>query len=189
MKKLISGLFFLFVAMSLQAQNLTWNIKFLQGKNRESVPVSRPVRMETGESFFITLNPTTDCFCYVVCYDAEKQIAVLKNERIKGGDEIFLDEIELTEPSGTETLYVIMSVERQAKLESLIQAFNNQPNSQQNKNNLYNEVINLQNTVSKLGEPASSFIASGGTSRGLTPEQVTQFSGKNIYVRPISIRH
>ena len=189
MKKITASLFFIFITICLQAQNLSWDIKFLQGKNRESVPISRPVRMETGDNFLISIKPAIDCYCYVVCYDSDQRISVLENKFIEGGIDIRLGPIDITAPSGNEMLYVIISLERQTMLESLIKTYNSNPNLQQNANNLYREVVNLQNTASGLGEPASSFIPSGGTSRGGTEEYATRFSEKNMYVRPIIIRH
>jgi hypothetical protein len=187
MKKLTICVVFIFTAVCLQAQGFSWDIKFLQGKNQESVSIARTIRMETGENFLITIKPDSTCYCYVVCYDSERQIFVFKNELITGGSEIYLG-TEITDPPGTETLYVIMSLEKQTKLESTIQTFNNSA-SQQNANNLYKEVVNLQNAASALGEPAPVFIPSGGTTRGSSEEYTNRFSGKNLYVRPISIRH
>jgi len=193
MKKITAFLIVLFsVFLSLHAQSLTWEIKFLKGNPQESVPVSRQIRMETGETLQLTIQPEIDCFCYVIFYDSERQISVLRNAPIQNGVEVKIGPFELEEPSGVETFYVIMSLARQSNLESLIQAFNANSNSRQNANNLYNEVANLQKSASNLGEPASSFVASGGTTRGTPGETAhfaTRFSGKNIYVRAITIRH
>jgi len=194
MKKIAVMFVFFTAGFCLYAQTFTWDVKFLKGKEKESLPISRQIRMETGEVFLITVMPETDCFCYVVFYDSSREITVIRNAPLIGGIEIDIGSFQLEDPSGTETFYVIMSLERQKKLESLIQAFNGSPNSRQNANNLYNEVVNLQKAASNLGEPASSFIASGGTTRGgladaVQQAQVTRFSGKAVYVRAITIRH
>jgi hypothetical protein len=188
MKKLTMCVVFILTAVCLQAQVFSWDIRFLQGKKRESVSIARTIRMETGEDFLIAIKPDSNCYCYIVCYDSDREISVFKNEFITNGNEIFLDPVQITDPPGTETLYVIMSFERQTKLESLIQTYNSSA-SQQNANNLYREVVSLQNTASALGESAPSFIPSGGTTRGSSEEYTNRFSGKNLYVRPISIRH
>jgi hypothetical protein len=193
MRKIIFIFFFLYIGASLQAQNLSWDIKFLKGAAQESIPISRQIRMETGEIFLITIKPETDCFCYVVFYDSSREIFVLRDAPITGGVEVNVGPFELEDPPGVETIYMIISMNRQTDLEKLIQAYNSNPNSRQNANNLYHEVVNLQTTVSNLGEPASSFIASGGTTRGASNNaqqtQVTRFSGKTMYVRAITIRH
>ena len=189
MKKFVVLFVFITTAVCLQAQTLTWDIKFLKGRERESVPINRQISMNTGQVFLLSISPASDCFCYVVCHDSDRQIAVLYDGQLKGGNEKTLGPIEITFPSGTETLYVIISQTRQTKLEGLIQAYKNNLSSRQQANNLYDEVKNLQKTASGLGEPANSFIPGGGTTRGNTQENVTRFSGKNMYVRAITIRH
>jgi hypothetical protein len=144
--------------------------------------------MENGEDFLITVIPAADCFGYIVYYDSNREILVLHDGPMNGRNEVHFGPFEVEEPPGTETLYVIMSLERQTKLEGLIQTFNSNQ-SRQNANNLYREVVSLQNTASGLGEPASVFIASGGTARGEYEEYATRFSEKKMYVRAISIRH
>ncbi|MDR0312826.1 MAG: DUF4384 domain-containing protein [Treponema sp.] len=188
MKKLTTVFFFLAAATCLYAQTFSWDIKFLQGSSQESVAISRTIRMDTGENFLITITPALDCFCYVVLYDSSREIFVLHDRPLRGGATIYLGPFQIEDPPGTETLYVIIGIERQTRLEGLIQSFNIN-GSRVNANNLYREVVTLQNTASGLGEPASSFIVSGGTSRGSTEEYVTRFSGKDMYVRAITIRH
>jgi hypothetical protein len=189
MKKTAAIFVFFTTGFCLYAQAFAWDIKFLRGKEQESVPISRQIRMETGETFLITIKPEADCFCYVVFYNSERQISVLRDAPITGGIEINLGPFKLEDPAGTETFYVIMSLERQKNLESLIQTFNNGANSRQNANNLYREVINLQTAVSDLGEPVSAFIASGGTTRSGTEIYATRFTDKAMYVKAITIRH
>jgi hypothetical protein len=193
MRKVIFVFFFLYIGVCLQAQNLSWDIIFLKGTAQESVPISRQIRMEPGETFLITIKPETNCFSYVVFYNSSRNIFVLQDTPITGGVEVNVGPFELEAPPGVETIYVIIGMNRQTDLEKLIQAYNSNPNSRQNANNLYHEVVNLQTTVSNLGEPASSFIASGGTTRGTANNalqtQVTRFSGKTMYVRAITIRH
>ena len=188
MKKLITVCMFVFTVVWLQAQTLTWDIKFFKVETWETLPINQIIRMETGENFTISITPASDCYAYIFCYDSERDIAVILNELLKGGNETYLDRFEVGGAAGTDTFYVIMSLARQTRLESLIQTFSSNP-SQQNGNSLYREVVSLQNSSSGLGEPASTFIASGGTSRGSSVEYATRFSEKNMYVRAISIRH
>jgi len=189
MKRTITICCFIFATACLQAQTLSWDIKFLQGRKRVSVPISRPIKMETGDDFLISIKPDSDCYCYVICHDSARKIFVLENKFIKGGIETYLMPIDITDPQGTEILYVIMSLEREQKLESLIKTYNDNLSSIQHGENLRQEIARLQSVVSDLGQPASSFIPGGGTSRGSTQEYVTRFSEKNIYVNTIIIRH
>ena len=189
MKKNILTIIFIFSAICLQAQDLSWDIKFLKGRERESVSISQIIRMETGEVFQINITPDSDAFCYVMAYDSGRNIYTLHNAPLTAGNEILINQLQLTAPSGTETIYVIMSLERLTRLENLIQTHQSNPNSRQHTDNLRREIINLQNTASRLGEPASSFIPSGGTTRSSAQELVNRFSGVGLYVRTITIRH
>ena len=191
MKKIAVLFLFLVAGVCLQAQTLSWDLKFLRGRVQESVPVSQIIRMQTGDAFQFTLLPAANTFCYIIFYDSQREIKVLHDKPLTGGTEAFFGQYALTPPSGMETIYIIMSLERQTNLESLIQSFNNNAGSRQHANNLYREVVNLQNRVSRLGEPASSFVPSGGTTRSVvnTQQYVTRFSGNDLYVRAITIRH
>jgi len=189
MRKIAAMFIFFTAGFCLYGQTFAWDIKFLKGSEQESLPISRQIRMETGDTFLITVRPDTGCFCYVLYSNSARQIAVLKDAPLRGGFEINIGPFVLEKPAGKETFYVIMSLERQKNLEKLIQDYNSNPNP----DNLYRELATFQKTVSKLGEPASSFIASGGTARGPAEEKqqtkVTHFSGKATYVRVITIQH
>ena len=188
MRKIIAICVFLAAGFYIQAQTLSWDIRFLKGEEMESLPISQIIRMETGEIFWICIESTSDCYCYVVSYDSQRQISVVYDELLEAGDEIRLGYFRIANPPGTETLYVLMSLQRQTLLETLIQNLNANPDSRQHADNLRREVFRLQNDASSLGDPASSFIASGGTSRG-NEGYVTRFSEKDLYVRTIVIRH
>jgi len=200
MKKIVActalGLFlFLAAGVNLFSQTFSWEVKFLRGAHQDSVPISRQIRMQTGDMFKLAITPDTDCFSYVVFYGSSREVSILWDTPLTAGNEVNIGPYALVAPSGIETIYVIMSLTRQTNLESLILDHNNNPDSRQRSNNLYREVISLQTAASNLGEPASSFISSGGTTRGSTAlndspgVQVTRFSQKDMYVRAITIRH
>jgi len=185
-KKAISVFYFVTIAVCLQAQNLIWDLKFLKGRERESVQVSRTIQMETGQPIQFTITPGSSCYCYVILYDSDHKIEVYHNKLLN--EEATFGPWPLN-GSGTEIFYVIMSLERQSNLEDLIAAYNNNRSSDQYANNLLTEVVNLQNKASALGDAGSSFIPGGGSFRGASEEYVTHFSDKGLYVRPITIRH
>ncbi|MCL2801745.1 MAG: DUF4384 domain-containing protein [Treponema sp.] len=189
MKKAITAFLFLSFSVCLYAQTLSWDISFLRGRTQESAPISQIIRMQTGETFEFSITPNASAFCYIVFYDSQRKVFVLHNEPLAANAEKIFGPFQLEAPAGTETIYVIMSLQRQANLERLIQAYNNNTSATAQANSLYREVVNLQNSVSRLGEPVSSYIPSGGTTRSAVPRQVTRFSGKDLYVRAISIRH
>jgi len=178
-----------------QAQSLTWEIMLTrEGRTKEYIqPIPQTIRGENYDVFQVNIKPASDCFCYAVFYDSEENVAQgfdeppRFNQPMKGGEESIIK--FNIEGSGTDTLYVIMSLKRQEKLESLIQAYNRNPDSQRQKD-IYLEVVNLQKTAIGFGVPPSKPIVSGGTSRGNNSENnATQYSDKDLYVREIRIRH
>jgi len=191
MKKILFTAVLFAVGICLYAQGLSWDIKFLKGRGQESVPISQIIRMETGEEFRFSILPNANAFCYIVYYGSQREVIVLHDQQLILNTEVSFGPFKLSEPSGTETIYVILSTERQANIESLARTLKLNPDSRQHGNNLYREVVNLQNSVSRLGEPASTYIPSGGTARSAanTQQHVTRFSGSNLYVRAITIRH
>ena len=188
MRKGIAVFLFLFICITIQAQDLAWDINFEKGRDRESVPISQIISLNTGEIIRFSVTPASNAWCYIIFYDSQRQISVLHNKMISAGQENIFGPFELTEPSGTEMIYIILCLERQTNLENLIREFNSNSGSRQAYNSLYREIVNLQSSVSKLGEPASTYISSGGTTRGAA-QYVTIFSGKDLYVRTITIRH
>ena len=171
-------------------QNLIWDIQLLKGSNHEVVPYSQTITTESGQGLYVVINPASDCFCYVISQNSERKMVILYDQAVKGGNEISLNPLQADNSPGTVTLYIIMSLARQTKLEDFIKNYKSSPSSQRYANNLHGEIARLQDTVSGLGEPASVIIASGGTTRGQnsTQEYVTRFSERNIYVRAITIR-
>jgi len=191
MKKTAFIFIILIAGVCLYAQTLSWEIKFLRGIQSESLQNSRPIRMETGEEFQILIKPDTNSYCYLIHVGTLREITILRNAPLIGGIETNIGQFNLAEPSGLETIFVIMSLERQPELERLIREYNLNPNLQQSKDNLSSEIARLQAAVSELGEPSVSIIGSGGVTRSgnQQAQEATRFAEKAMYVRAISIRH
>jgi len=189
MKKFAACSLFFVIGFCLQAQTLSWDISFLKGNEEEAVSITRVIGMSTGEQFKISVRPEVDCFSYVIAVDSERKIFIVHDAPIKGETKLLLGPMQVQNPSGTETFHVIMSLAKQTKLEDLIQKYKNNPGSRQHTNNLNREIASLQNEVSLLGEASSVFIPSGGTTRSNVQENANRFSGKNLYIRTITIRH
>ena len=189
----VAVFFVLLMPASLASQSLDWQIQFLAGSTRESRPINEIINMENGERFRMVVRADSDSYCYVVFLSSEREIYQLHDDTfIRRGTERIIGPFDIEPPSGTETIYVIMSHSRQTNLERLIETNARNPSSRQNFNNLFREIGNLQASVSSLGEPATAIITSGGTSRGTGTESesfATRFTGNNMYVRTITIRH
>jgi len=183
-------------AIFSQSKSLDWDIQFLNNESGESMPINKTIRMETGQHFQLAINAEEDCYCYVIIYDSQHQIYVWYYEPAKKVSEIKPKALRLTEPSGTETVYVIVSSSRQGELERLLTQFKNSSSSQ-NTDNLYREIVRLQDAASGLGEPATAIIPGGVSAREVTNAGVpaddksfsTKFTGKELYVRAIGVRH
>lgn len=170
-----------------EGQTLAWDIQFLKGKAQGSISDFQTITVESGDELHIAISPVLDSFCYVLIQNSERKITVLHDKSIKSGNDTIIDLIRVDDSPGTKTLYVIMSMARQTKLEDLINRYKSNPRSQRYANNLHGEIAGLQETVSGLGEPVSVIIPTGGTTRGTVQEYATRFSGKNLYVRAITI--
>jgi len=189
MKKLIAINLFIICAVGLQAQDLSWDIKFFKGTERETLPITQIITMETGEIFQIRISADSDCFSYIITQDPQRRMHVLHDTPLKKDSPLSLGPMQVQEPVGTETVYVIMGLRKEAKLETAIRNYKSNPASRKHINSLQREIAGLQNRASGLGEPASTFIPSGGTARSGNQEHTNSFSGKSVYIRTITIFH
>jgi len=187
----ILAFFVIFVPVPLVSQSLDWQIQFLKGAAAESVPVNETIRMENVGEFQLNIKADSDGYCYVICYGSNREIFVLYNQAVKSGTEIKSGPVYITTSSGrNETIFVIMSLSKQTDLEGLMANHATNP-SPQHTQNLYRGISSLQRTVSGLGEPRSAILTSAGTDRSPgNNDRIlgTKFSGKDIYVQPITIR-
>jgi hypothetical protein len=176
-----------FQVYAQKAQNLTWDIQLQKGREGATIPRSQIITAENGQNISFFISPESDCFCYIISQNSERKIFILHDQPVKSEMEIKVEPLKADNSPGAKTLYVIMSLERQTKLEDAIKSYKSDPGSQRFANNLQGEIAKLQDTASGLGEPASALITSGGTTRG--PEEfLTRFSEKNLYVRTLTIR-
>jgi len=174
------------VVLQARAQDLTWDIQLLKGKDREPLPRSQSITVENEENLYIIVTPAADCFCYIISQNSERKLFILHEQPVKGEMRVRVNPLQADSSPGAKTLYVIVSSERQTKLEDVIKNLKSDPGSQRNTNNVQGEIARLQDTASGLGEPSSALVTSGGTTR--SEASATRFSGKNIYVRTLTIR-
>jgi hypothetical protein len=173
-----------------QAQDLAWEIQLQTEGRGAAMPDSQTITVETGRDFCISITPDSDSFCYVLSQNSGRKFFVLYDQGVRGGNEIILEPLLADNSPGRKTLYVIISVERQTRLENSINTYKSNPNSNRHAGNLQGEIAGLQDRVSSLGEPASVIISTGGSTRGSTPvaaDYATRFSGRNMYVKAITI--
>jgi len=175
-----------FQAHAQNTQDLTWDIQLLKGRELGPLPKSQSITVENGQNLYIIISPAFDCFCYIISQNSERKLFILHDQPVKGEMKIRVNPLQADNSPGVKTLYVIMSLEKQTKLEDVIKDYKNAINSQRYANNVHGEIAKLQDTASDLRKPAGEIIVSVGTTRG-DEEYVTRFSGKNVYVRTITI--
>ena len=197
MKKTFLICFFIgivvFQAQAQNTQDLTWDLQLLKGGQREPLPRSQSITVESGQEVFIVVSPSTDCFCYIISQNSERKLFILHDQPVRGERKVRVNPLQEDKSPGEKTLYVIMSLVRQTKLEDFIKSYKGDLNSQMYADNMQGELAKLQETASGLGEPARALVTTGGTTRGGEAEEgerviATRFSGKNMYVRTVTIR-
>jgi hypothetical protein len=176
-------------ALPLQAQSqFAWSLALLNQRVGVSVSLERPALMETGDivSFYVTSE--ADCYCFLVAQSSDNEVAVLHSRPLKAGEEIRTGAVQLAEPPGTETFFIVMSAGRQRKLEQAVEAHARNPASTRTGRAVLNEVFALRREVSRLGEKPEQPVYLGGAFRALDVEG-TLFSGADMYVKTVSISH
>jgi hypothetical protein len=173
-------------AQTQNMQDLTWDIQLLKGRELEPLPKTRSITVEKGQNLYIIISPASDCFCYIISQNSERKLFIQHDQPVKGKTKIRVNPLQADNSPGVKTLYVIMSLEKQTKLEDIIKDYKSDLNSQRYASNVHGEIAKLQDTMSDLRESAREIIVSVGTTRG-DEEYVTRFSGESIYVRTITI--
>jgi hypothetical protein len=172
-----------------QEKNFTWSLAMSSAQ--EAVSFTRPVSMKTGDIFTIYLQSETSCFAYVLAQDSENKIVVLHSGSLNAGEELLLGPMQITPPGGSETFYVVMSLEEQKQLKNTINAFNRNNTNSRASRNVLNAVMDLRRAVSRLREEPEKPVYMGGAFRGSgTPGiEGVSYSGLGTYVKTIIINH
>ena len=189
---LLPLLFFIFSQKgeAQQSKAFEWSLALQNVKSNDLVPFSVPVKSSTGEKFRLVINPETACYCYVIAESPPgDDVGILYAGPLKNGELWYSPVMELTNPQGTESLFIITSKDEQRTLAQRIAAFKANPGNIQRRA-LMNEVFRIRSNVSQFKEAPEKPVLMGGASRG-APEksQGVQFSGAETYVKTISSEH
>jgi hypothetical protein len=156
-------------------------------------PHNSIVKLDVNESLNITIIPQENCFCYIIWRGKDGKLAVLNNSQVQAGVGISAG---APRSSGADNLYIIMSRQKQEKLEGSIKSYQENSSSTQKSLALYSEIQNIQRAVNGLGEPVmQQGSIPGATTRGGSaspiadlPDGITRYSGQDRYVRFIGIQ-
>ena len=173
-----------------QNKSFRWSLGLQNVRTADLVSFSAPVRSTTGERFRVVINPEKDCYCYIIAETpGGSDVGVFHAGHLKGGNVWYSPAMELTPPSGSESLFIVVSLSEQKNITQRISALNNNPASTQRRA-LINEIFRVRSDVSKFKEAPEIPVLMGGATRG-DPEksQGVEFSGLETYVKTISIEH
>ncbi|MDR3171887.1 MAG: hypothetical protein LBU17_09715 [Treponema sp.] len=202
---------------SLGAQNpgFTWDLRLETKSNGTALDFNQTIAILGAEELAdapedlishaaqedglsLRMSSRANAYCYVIQYGQDRKVTILNDTQIKAGAEQVFS-LSLSAASGTDTFYIIMSLNKEDKLDNYIKAYKRSPASRQSHSNVYYEVLAIQKADDPLGEPPQKFTISGGTARGApgtaaldadAPSTGTaRYSGRNHYVRSISVKH
>jgi hypothetical protein len=161
----------------------------LVNSNRQSLSFAQPVSMRNGEIFNLTISGKAPCYVYVIAQDSERNVAVLRSGKVRADEAVTIGPMQLTPPGGDETLYVVVSLSEQTKLQEAVDAYKKSENSR-NSRNLLNSVMEIRRSISRLKENPEKPVYMGGAFRGTdTQPQGTEYSGLVLYVKTVIIKH
>jgi hypothetical protein len=179
-------------APAQQMKSFKWSLALLDIKSSEMIPFSDPIRSSTGERYQIIIKPEERAFCYIIYIspDGEDMAVLCSGGPLKGGEPWYSDILELAAPEGSESLYIITSLNEQKDLLQKIDDLKKN-NGPRQRRALVNEINNIRSNVSKFREIPEKPVLMGGATRGSTSERNggTEFSGLDTYVKIISIDH
>jgi len=184
---------FIFLTVQVFAQqekSFKWSMALQNFKTGESIPFDAPIQSLTGEQFRLIVKVSAKSFLYVIAesHDGE-DIEVLCSKQMKNG-EIWQSEVMvLTEPHGTEFLFIIASLTEQKNLTQRVNALEKNYNNI-NKRALITEMNSIRSNISRFRESPEKPLIIGGSSRGNREKnQGVEFSGLGTYFKTISIEH
>ena len=176
-------------AQAQQSKPFGWSLALQNMKSGDLVPFAAPIQSWTGDQFRLVISPESAVYCYVIVESPGDEVGVLYSGPLKNGEIWYSQVMELSIPSGEESLYIVTSQEEQKTLAQRISAFNSNAGSTQRRA-LMTEVFRIRSDASKFKEAPEKPVLMGGASRG-TPDksQGVQYSGSDTYVKSISIQH
>ena len=186
------ALFICLAAVQAPAQlvkSFNWSMSLQNVKTNETVAFSAPIRSATGEQFRLAIQPSAASYIYVIAESPDgNDVDVLFAGSLKSGETWYSAIFELADPRGTESLFVIASLDEQ---KTLAQRINNlKKNNGSSKRALMNEVYRIRSDISKFKEAPEKPVLMGGAARGSEEQdQGVEFSGLATYVKTISIEH
>jgi hypothetical protein len=179
---------FFVLPLAAQERNLSWSMALINS-SRQGVSFTQPVSMRNGEIFSLNISGKAPCYVYVIAQDSKRKMSVLRAGRARAEEAITIGPMQLTPPGGDETLYVVVSLSEQTRLQEVVNAYKKSENSR-NSRNLLNSIMEIRRSISRLRENPEKPVYMGGAFRGPDGQtQATEYSGLDVYVKTVIIKH
>ena len=195
-KNLLPVLFLLVVSLfplsaGGQKENapFSWTMGLQNAKTGELIPFSAPVSSWNGEQFRLVIEPSRDCYCYIIAESPDgDEVSVLHAGLIKAMETWYSPIMELTGIGGVESLFIVVSTNEQEVLSQRISALRQSSSASQRA--VMNEIFRIRGELSEFREVPERPVLMGGASRGSAEKsQGVEYSGLSAYVKTISIEH
>jgi hypothetical protein len=179
--------------LPLHAQNggdFNWFMALLNQRGSVTIPAEKPVSMETGDIVNFYIKSEAGCYFYLAAQTSDNEVVIIHAGPLKSGEELQAGPVQLTNPKGTETFFIVMSMVRQRKLEQAINAYAKKPGSIRAGRTVLNEIFALRREISRLDEKPEQPVYLGGAFRAIdSAVEGMMFSDAGIYVKTVNISH
>lgn len=179
-----------------QTNSLNWEFAFLSESKGLYIPVDseRIIELSENSNFKLFLSTQSNCYCYVIYEDINGTETVLFSGSLIAASDLYLPSknissaYNITPPSGTEKIYIIVSALPQKDLEKILNK------SVLDSKKILDEVLKIKKNLSSFTSEPVKPATTGGTTRSFSSDTeqerpYTLFSGTDVYVKTIRIKH
>jgi hypothetical protein len=187
------------VLSGLYAQDsdtVTWKmaVRRWTGSAYESVSFRGPIQMKLGDAYQISIESGRDCYCYALKQDSNGMLSILSNSPLRAKSELVLpsseEDFEIPSTGGTERFYIIISAHPQASFEKVLKSISGKGEASTDAvSKVQDELLRIKQSLTGVATEAEKPAAMGGVTRGSVPQEATQFEGRSLYVKTITIKH
>ena len=192
-ERCLAAILLLSIALLVSAQSapgVDWKLALVKWGSTDiaTLPFSRPVTLSDGDKFqLIIMDVKTPAYCYVIYDSTDGKLSPLLQSTLRPGESISLpsesEAFQVSPPGGTEKIFVLVTGERQTRLERLFKS----PDDAQA---ILDEVARIRQSTSALAEAPERPAPMGGVTRGKNLAlQGSEYEGQMSYVKTIRIEH
>jgi hypothetical protein len=172
-----------------QTGGFVWKMALVKSQTGKdtSLPFNRPVAFANGERFCLVIVPETAGMLTVFYEDTTGTVSAIFQGPIQAGQTIILpgdrQKFQVAPPGGTEKFHVAIGRQSTPAVDALVKAL---PGSSAR---LLDALAQLKTSLAAIAEAPEKPVPMGGTHRGLEDVTMTEFRGKDSYVKTIRFDH